>query len=234
MPIATENRGRYPDPETWAAIRHLVLVRAGFRCECDGRCGRQHRGRCVEQHMAPARTGGAGVRIVLTTAHLDHTPENNALENLAAMCQGCHLHYDIDHHVQSMRERRLQALEAAGQLPLAGIAPLPAPPSPARVVPTLAVEAAGVGTRRDELERLYSVRALPDEVLERLAVAIVVDEQLDEMRAVARAEIAAACAEALDAGAQVNELAQAVAGSKPRLYRLLAEHRTHQEARHAA
>lgn len=34
------------------------------------------------------------VRIVLTVAHLDHTPENCADENLLHMCQGCHNRYD--------------------------------------------------------------------------------------------------------------------------------------------
>ena len=32
--------------------------------------------------------------IVLTIAHLDHDVANNALENLKALCQRCHLNYD--------------------------------------------------------------------------------------------------------------------------------------------
>ena len=36
--------------------------------------------------------------IVLTVAHLDHTPENCSAENLRALCQRCHLEYDHDHH----------------------------------------------------------------------------------------------------------------------------------------
>ena len=37
--------------------------------------------------------------MVLTVAHLDHTPENNALTNLKAMCQRCHLRLDsFQHH----------------------------------------------------------------------------------------------------------------------------------------
>lgn len=32
--------------------------------------------------------------IVLTIAHLDHDVTNNALENLKALCQRCHLNYD--------------------------------------------------------------------------------------------------------------------------------------------
>lgn len=34
------------------------------------------------------------VKIVLTVAHLDHTPENCADENLKALCQKCHNRYD--------------------------------------------------------------------------------------------------------------------------------------------
>jgi hypothetical protein len=37
---------------------------------------------------------GGPVKIVLTVAHLDHTPENCARENLRALCQRCHNAYD--------------------------------------------------------------------------------------------------------------------------------------------
>jgi len=38
------------------------------------------------------------VKIVLTVAHLDHDEDNHdvQLERLAALCQRCHLRYDID------------------------------------------------------------------------------------------------------------------------------------------
>ena len=54
--------------------------------------------------------------VVLTTAHLDHTPENCDPANLRAMCQGCHLHYDRDHHRETAAATRRAAIEAAGQL----------------------------------------------------------------------------------------------------------------------
>lgn len=116
MPVAPENRHRYPaDWET--RIRPEIFARSGGRCECDGRCGRGvHAGRCPEVHLEPAVLGGANTTIRLTVAHLDHAPEHNAPENLMHMCQGCHLHYDIDHHRQSAIERAQRALEAAGQL----------------------------------------------------------------------------------------------------------------------
>lgn len=54
------------------------------------------------------------IKIVLTIAHMDHTPENCADENLRAWCQRHHLRYDIEHHVQSAymsRKRRAGTLE---------------------------------------------------------------------------------------------------------------------------
>jgi hypothetical protein len=39
--------------------------------------------------------------IVLTTAHLNHQPEDCRPENLAAMCQRHHLAYDQEHHRQT-------------------------------------------------------------------------------------------------------------------------------------
>ncbi len=46
------------------------------------------------------------VGIVLTTAHLDHDPENNADENLRLLCQWCHLNYDGPHHKYSRSLRK--------------------------------------------------------------------------------------------------------------------------------
>jgi hypothetical protein len=55
-----------------------------------------------------------GTKVVLTVAHLDHTPENCADENLKAMCQGCHLAYDADHHAETAAATR--AAELAAQM----------------------------------------------------------------------------------------------------------------------
>jgi hypothetical protein len=49
--------------------------------------------------------------VILTTAHLDHTPENVDEANLRAMCQGCHLHYDRGHHAET--RARVRAAELA-------------------------------------------------------------------------------------------------------------------------
>lgn len=58
MPMKPENRDRYP--RNWKAIRAAMLDRAGNRCEF---CG-------VDNYSTCGTT-----KIVLTIAHLDHTPE---------------------------------------------------------------------------------------------------------------------------------------------------------------
>ena len=116
MPIRPENRKRYP--ADWPDIsKHIRYVRARGRCECHGECGRgTHAGRCPNIDGLAAY--GTGSLVVLTVAHLDHTPENCADDNLKAMCQGCHLHYDKDHHRETAAATRRAAIEAAGQLVL--------------------------------------------------------------------------------------------------------------------
>jgi len=52
------------------------------------------------------------VKVVLTVAHLDHTPENCDDSNLRAMCQRCHLRYDAAHHAT---QRALNRAKKAGQ-----------------------------------------------------------------------------------------------------------------------
>lgn len=119
MPIKPENRARYP--HDWKAIRAEILQRAGNRCE---KCKAKHMsmiargggddagtymtddalvfddqngeqlGQCRMSEYEVDRM----VQVVLTIAHLDHTPENNARTNLRAWCQKCHLAYDAPHH----------------------------------------------------------------------------------------------------------------------------------------
>ena len=48
--------------------------------------------------------------VILTVAHLDHTPENVEPHNLRAMCQRCHLAYDRDHHKATSRRTRRAAM----------------------------------------------------------------------------------------------------------------------------
>jgi hypothetical protein len=132
MPIRPENRARYP--KDWKQIRERILHRAGHRCEHES-CGARHRdvGYWLGELFVPMpralRDAGykAGdtvacsnapdlklIMIVLTIAHLDHTPENCADDNLRAWCQKHHLRYDAKHHTQTAyatRRARANTLE---------------------------------------------------------------------------------------------------------------------------
>ena len=74
MPIKPENKARYP--KDWKQVRERILLRAGNRCEWPA-CN------LLNGHKNP-RTGS---KVVLTIAHLDHTPENCGDDNLRAWCQ---------------------------------------------------------------------------------------------------------------------------------------------------
>ncbi len=97
MPIRASEKSRYPSD--WKAIRQEVRERAGWRCE--GSPGFYPD--CRADHGQPHPVTGS--RVVLTTAHLDHTPENNGTPgdrpNLRAMCQRCHLTYDARLHAHN-------------------------------------------------------------------------------------------------------------------------------------
>lgn len=138
MPIKPENRARYP--KDWKQIRQRIMARADNRCEHEG-CGAQHydvgfweSGRWIrllscasykiakdyaaEEHFARYGFEDGDVKIiviVLTIAHLDHTPENCADENLRALCQRHHLAYDQMHHRATAQATR-RARMAAGDL----------------------------------------------------------------------------------------------------------------------
>jgi hypothetical protein len=124
MPVKKENRARYPS--NWQTVREQILVRACHRCECCG-APQYGVGQWVDDRFLLARGGAvpeqlyyalshAAAReiadrlnaseqperpyivIVLTIAHLDHTPENCDPSNLRALCQRHHLAYDAKHH----------------------------------------------------------------------------------------------------------------------------------------
>lgn len=110
-PISPENRGKYPSD--WPVIsKRIKSERAGWQCECDGRCGKtpHDEGRCTARHGEPSRLSGKPV--IITTAHLNHDPSDCRDENLMAMCQSCHLAYDADlHHSNAAASRELKKLE---------------------------------------------------------------------------------------------------------------------------
>jgi len=127
MPIVRENY-----PENWPEFSKFIrFERAGGRCECAGECGADHTTASGDPRCS-ALNGQLGfcfrhngecghVRIVvLTTAHLwQHgcTCEPVKCANpkhVKAMCQACHLRYDLKHHVRNAartRRRKKQNLE---------------------------------------------------------------------------------------------------------------------------
>jgi hypothetical protein len=111
MPIRPSERGRYP--ANWRSISLAIRARSGGQCECDGLCGLHAGRRCEERNGEAARW--ARGKVVLTVAHLDHTPENVDECNLSAMCQRCHLRYDIDHHRRT-REATRRERDPQGRL----------------------------------------------------------------------------------------------------------------------
>jgi hypothetical protein len=58
------------------------------------------------------------VKIVLTVAHLNHVSGEDGDENLAALCQWCHLNHDKGHHAQTRATRKDAARPLLLQIPL--------------------------------------------------------------------------------------------------------------------
>lgn len=46
------------------------------------------------------------VQVVCTVAHLNHVAGDDREENLAFLCQWCHLHYDAAHHHETRGARK--------------------------------------------------------------------------------------------------------------------------------
>ena len=130
MPI---DRTKYP-PDWPAISRRIREERAAGRCECVGECARDHGGpgaRCDELNRTPARAFRG--RVVLTVAHLNHTPMDARDTNLRAMCQACHLRYDRALHAQTRQTRQTSARKRTPMTP-----PAPAETNPPTVLGTLA------------------------------------------------------------------------------------------------
>lgn len=98
MPIRPEDRWRYP-PD-WKVIVARIRERSGGWCEF-----------CQEaQHGQPHPVTGS--RVVLTTAHLGtEYVVTVSDDDLAAMCQRCHLKYDETLHAQSRAARVAKRVE---------------------------------------------------------------------------------------------------------------------------
>lgn len=123
MPIKPENRARYP--KNWKTeIRPAILMRANHKCEFCGipnhvfkNCHTGCYTTCQMQVEDWTVNDGHKVsKIVLTIAHLDHTPENCDPENLKALCQKCHLAYDAEHHKKNAAVTRLNRKNGGASL----------------------------------------------------------------------------------------------------------------------
>jgi len=92
MPIKPENKNSYP--KNWKEISEDIRFnRAKNRCEvCDAENYKPH----------PITRS----KVILTVAHLDHTPENCQPENLKAMCQKCHNNYDKQHRKSTISQSK--------------------------------------------------------------------------------------------------------------------------------
>jgi hypothetical protein len=121
MPIRPENVDRYPS--SWGEISARIRFdRAKGRCECKGECGVDHllrndwpfedEDRCARWHNEIVERGDRTIKIILTVAHLDYTPENCDDENLRAFCQGCHNRYDAPERRRGIRLRAIAARAA--------------------------------------------------------------------------------------------------------------------------
>jgi hypothetical protein len=135
MPIKPENKHRYP--KNWPEIRERTRQRAGNKCEqckvqnhsfiCRGRWNgidvyqddngaifSAADGRIITQNYVGDLEGNVRfIKVVCTTAHLDHNPENNVDTNLRFWCQRCHNRYDRKHRDHTIKESKLK-----GQLTL--------------------------------------------------------------------------------------------------------------------
>lgn len=136
MPIRPEFRQFYTAAAGWPVTRRRILERAGNICE---QC-------CAPNGLEVWRNGGwwvdpsnpddsrardewgharceygrflfqRRVRIVLTVAHLNHTPGDDRDENLRALCQWCHLNFDARKHKETRclrKDRQRPLLQTA-------------------------------------------------------------------------------------------------------------------------
>lgn len=78
----------------WSLISRMIRFRrAENRCEW-----------CKAENYAPHPITGS--KVILTVAHLDHNSQNNRFQNLAALCQRCHLNHDREEHIKNRRYGR--------------------------------------------------------------------------------------------------------------------------------
>lgn len=128
MPISKHNRPLYPD--NWKEIsRRIRFERAGGKCEkcgvADGAIGYRDGAGKFHEYRADMTAGELAaldaaiddeprtatrdprpLKIVLTVAHVDQNPANNAESNLLALCQRCHNRLDAPHRARNAATTR--------------------------------------------------------------------------------------------------------------------------------
>ncbi|MEQ9671307.1 HNH endonuclease [Coleofasciculus sp. G2-EDA-02] len=107
-------------PKNWDAIALAVKSAAEWQCQfCSRICrrpGQTWETFIQENHLEQLNAIGLVFkkqRYILTTAHLNHQPQDCRLENLAALCSGCHLRYDNRHRQRvsyALRSRSKSAI----------------------------------------------------------------------------------------------------------------------------
>lgn len=120
MPLKAEPRHRYPPHGR--ALRAALRERAGHRaapCGVPNRTWRNHRTDTWTHDASLAeawrRDGDPVARIVLTMAHLDHTPEHHDPAHLRAWYPRCHNRHDAPHRRRTAHQTR-RAGKALGDL----------------------------------------------------------------------------------------------------------------------
>lgn len=106
-------------PDNWSTeIRPRILERDAHKCKfCSAPnyaliC-RPEKGK-ADWKLAPegmeceamSLDGVKFTKVILTVAHLDHDHNNSVDENLAALCQRCHLKLDIHQHTNNRKYGR--------------------------------------------------------------------------------------------------------------------------------
>lgn len=82
-------------PKNWKEIRARILEREAHKCKF-----------CSAENYSWVQREHKPVRIILTIAHLNHDINDNRDENLAALCQRCHIRHDVKQHAWNAAQTR--------------------------------------------------------------------------------------------------------------------------------
>lgn len=82
---------------------HMVWIRD---IGASHRAWRDQYGRLLSRDRWPAKGLPRRIKAQIGVAHLNHTPGDNRIENLRALCNFCHLHYDRLQHGQRRKTKK--------------------------------------------------------------------------------------------------------------------------------